>query len=104
MMHSNIRLLYWLTFLDGFALLLLVVVAVPLKYHLDWPYGVKILGPTHGVLFISLTLTMIFSVLNKHITAGLGVMIFVASFIPLGAFYADYQLKKAMSNKAKFTS
>ncbi|MGC9385795.1 MAG: DUF3817 domain-containing protein [Hydrogenovibrio sp.] len=101
-MNGNIKLLYWLAFLDGIALLLLVFVAVPIKYQLDWPYGVKVLGPLHGVLFISLTLTMLWAVLKKHIQPSLGALMFFAALIPLGAFYADHRLKKAVtaSNQA----
>lgn len=32
--------------------LLLLVVAVPLKYFADEPAGVRILGPIHGILFV----------------------------------------------------
>lgn len=94
-MKPNIKLLYWLAFLDGIALLLLVLIAVPIKYQLDWPYGVKVLGPLHGVLFISLTLTMLYSVMKRDIKLSLGALMFVAALIPLGAFFADHQLKKA---------
>ncbi len=33
--------------------LLLLLVAVPLKYLADQPLGVKIIGPIHGVLFVA---------------------------------------------------
>jgi integral membrane protein len=33
--------------------LLLLIVAVPLKYLANEPMGVKILGPIHGVLFVA---------------------------------------------------
>ena len=51
------KILYWLAFSDGIALLALVFVAVPLKYLLDQPLGVKLLGPLHGTLFLSLAVT-----------------------------------------------
>ena len=51
-MPDNRRIIYWLAFMDGIALLALAGVAVPVKYMLDMPIGVKILGPIHGTLFI----------------------------------------------------
>ena len=51
------KILYWLAFSDGLALLALVFVAVPFKYLLDQPLGVKVLGPLHGTLFLSLAVT-----------------------------------------------
>ena len=94
-MPKTIKLLYWLAFLDGLALLALVAIGMPLKYGMDWPVLVKILGPTHGVLFISLTLTLIAALSQNLIRPALGAIVFFGALIPGGAFYADYRLKKA---------
>ncbi len=90
-----VRRLYQLAFMDGFALLGLVLIAVPLKRWADFPWAVKILGPIHGALFIMLIITLIIAVSKKVITKPLGTLIFVLAFIPFGAFYADYLLKKS---------
>ena len=37
---------------EGVSFLLLLGVAMPLKYLLDWPLAVKVLGWAHGVLFL----------------------------------------------------
>jgi integral membrane protein len=89
------KLIYWLAFMDGIALLLLAGVAVPLKYMLDMPIGVKILGPIHGTLFLSLMIASIFGVTRGLLKPGLAVLLFFGALIPLGAFYADYRLKRA---------
>lgn len=94
-MPKTITWLYWLAFLDGIALLALVLIGLPLKYGMDFPLLVKILGPTHGVLFISLTVTMVIGLLQKHLKPVLALIVFVGALIPGGAFYADYRLKKA---------
>lgn len=39
--------------LEGVSYLLLLFVAVPLKYFADYNLGVKLLGMPHGVLFIA---------------------------------------------------
>ena len=39
--------------------ILLLVVAVPLKYLGDDPRGVKVLGPIHGVLFVAYCLMVL---------------------------------------------
>ena len=90
-----VRRLYQLAFMDGFALLGLVLIAVPLKRWADFPWAVKILGPIHGALFIMLIITLIIAVSKKAITKPLGTLIFLLAFIPFGAFYADYLLKKS---------
>lgn len=40
-------------FLEGVSYILLLFVAVPIKYNLDNPAYVKLLGMPHGILFIS---------------------------------------------------
>lgn len=98
-MTTHQKTLYWLAFADGCALLLLVFVAVPAKYLLDFPLGVKILGPLHGTLFLSLTLTTLAALYKGRLKPGLALLLFVGALIPLGAFYADYKLKQAYANE-----
>ncbi len=94
-MNTHRKILYWLAFCDGVALLALVFVAVPIKYLLDLPLGVKILGPVHGTLFVSLALTMFTAVSRGILKPGLAALLFFGALLPLGAFYADYKLKQA---------
>lgn len=94
-MPKLIKTLYWIAFLDAFALLALVVFGLPLKYGYNFPLLVKILGPTHGTLFLLLTLTLITALAKKLIKPGLAALVFVMAVLPFGGFYADYKLKLA---------
>ena len=94
-MQTHRKLIYRLAFLDGIALLLLVFIAVPLKYLLDLPLGVKILGPIHGTLFLSLMIASLSAVSRGTLRPGLAALLFVGALLPLGAFYADYRLRQA---------
>jgi integral membrane protein len=98
-MNTHQKTLYWLAFADGCALLMLVFVAVPVKYLLDFPLGVKLLGPIHGGLFISLTLTTVAALSRKVVKPGLAALLLIGALIPLGAFYADYRLRQAYANE-----
>ncbi len=94
---SNRRMLnmiYGLAFTDGVALLGLVLIAVPLKRLAGWPILVSILGPIHGVLFISLVTILIYSVIKRVLPSLMAIKIILLAFIPLGGFYADYLIKK----------
>jgi integral membrane protein len=86
--------IYRIAFFDGIALLLLVFIAVPVKYLLGLPIGVKILGPIHGVLFLSLTISSLLAVSRGVIRPGLAVLLFLGALLPFGAFYADYRLRQ----------
>ncbi len=94
-MPDHRKLIYWLAFMDGIALLVLAGVAVPVKYMLDMPIGVKILGPLHGTLFLSLMIVSISGVARGLLKPNLATLLFIGALIPMGAFYADYRLKQA---------
>ena len=42
-----------LALVEGLTLLVLILVAVPLKYAAHWPLGVRIVGPLHGLAFLA---------------------------------------------------
>ena len=52
LLKTNIGRLRIIAFLEGLSLILLVFVAVPLKYMLGNPIGSEVLGPIHGALFL----------------------------------------------------
>ena len=90
LLKSKIGRLRIIGFLEGISLLLLVFVAVPLKYAADNPAFTKILGPVHGALF----LLFIFNTLSvgveyswKFRTTTWKVLL--ACIIPFGTFYID---------------
>ena len=78
---------------EGISYLLLLGVAMPLKYMFDTPEAVRIVGMAHGILFVMLVVTL----LNAHHKRGWGVtfssMIFISSLMPFGAFWMDRRLK-----------
>jgi integral membrane protein len=45
---SNLRII---GFIEGVSFLILLLIAMPLKYYFDLPMAVKITGWIHGVLF-----------------------------------------------------
>lgn len=90
------RYLDFIALLDGVALLLLFFVGVPLKYMADFPLLVKILGPTHGTLFLLLVSLLLLNLSKKYIPFWLAALLFFGALLPGGAFFADYKLRKFM--------
>lgn len=76
-------------FWEGISLLLLLFAAMPVKYGLGHDFLVKIVGMTHGILFILYVLGAI-SIKNtmKWSLTSLLIILFL-SLIPLGTFYVD---------------
>jgi integral membrane protein len=92
-------LVTWLRYaalLEGVSWLLLLFVAMPLKYLAGNPYPVKVVGMGHGVLFIVLVALIVLAAQRRAISNAVGAKVFVASFIPFGTFATDGNLKHRM--------
>lgn len=74
--------------------MILLLIAMPLKYIADLPMAVTIIGGLHGVLFIALAVVayLVKDKYNKPFSWGLKV--FIASIIPFGTFYMDREWRK----------
>jgi integral membrane protein len=81
-----------LAFVEGCSYLLLLFVAMPLKYVAGQPMAVRLAGSVHGGLFIALALAawQVMRVRKKAITWG--VRVGVLSVIPFGTFFLDREL------------
>ena len=86
-------------FLEGVSLILLVFIGVPLKYLMEKPEVVKMVGPIHGALFL-LFIFLTIGVSTEYRWKGKTIVKLVIScFIPFGTFYIDRTiLSKAHRN------
>ena len=90
----NIKTLRWVGFLEGISFLLLLFIAMPMKYMFDNPILVKYVGMGHGVLFIAF-LVVLFIVCEKQKWAlKMFILGLIASILPFGPFVFDAKLKK----------
>ncbi len=79
---------------EGISFLVLLLIAMPLKYMLDLPLAVKYTGWAHGLLFVLYVAQAYYvkEVYNWPFKKFL--YTFVAAWLPLGTFVYDKQLKK----------
>ncbi|RBQ03020.1 DUF3817 domain-containing protein [Pedobacter miscanthi] len=77
-------------FLEGTSLLILVFVAVPLKYIMQRPELVKLMGPIHGLLFcLFVFITFSVGVAYNWVFSKITWKVLLACIIPFGTFYID---------------
>lgn len=76
-------------FLEGISYILLLFIAVPIKYFGNDPQYVKLLGMPHGILFIGYIILAV--VLSSKLKWKIKTLFFIlaASVIPFGTFYID---------------
>jgi len=80
--------------IEGISYLLLLGIAMPMKYFFGFPMAVKIVGMAHGVLFIAYCLLLALQMRANKWNLLFGIYLFVATLIPFGTFVTDRRLAK----------
>ncbi len=88
-MKGSLNVLRLLALLEGLSFLVLLGIAMPLKYYYDRPNAVKIVGMTHGILFILYVTNLLIVHMKRKWNFGRTTGAFIAALIPFGTFYAD---------------
>ena len=79
-------------FLEGVSYILLLFIAVPIKYQMQEPTYVKLLGMPHGLLFIAYLFLAVYFKPQYNWDTKTFFLVVVASIIPFGTFYVDRKL------------
>ena len=79
---------------EGISFLILLLIAMPVKYFLKIPEAVKIAGWMHGALFIGYMYFAVEVMVAFKKNIGWCLKTFIAAFIPLGTFVTNKELKK----------
>lgn len=79
-------------FLEGISFLVLLFIAMPLKYMAGQPMAVKITGMAHGLLFVLYILYVIMAKVEYNWSIKKTVLALLASLVPFGTFWADVKL------------
>lgn len=88
-------------FIDGLSLLLLLGVAMPLKYFANQPGMVTIVGSAHGFIFIAYLCAVIYTQLRIQWNVGLSLTALLVAFVPFGNVAFDFYLKKQLHRPTK---
>lgn len=81
--------------IEGTSFLVLVFIAMPLKYFADQPLAVTIVGWIHGVLFVWFCWVLAVAFFRGGLSFGLATLAFIASLLPFGPFVIDHKLQRA---------
>lgn len=98
LIKSSLGQLRIVGFLEGVSFLVLLGIAMPLKYYWEMPEAVRIVGMAHGVLFILYIIYVLLVHLQQKWTLKILSVAILASFVPLGTFYADVRIFRKAGN------
>ncbi|WP_296238975.1 DUF3817 domain-containing protein [Psychrobacter sp. UBA5136] len=94
--NSTLKNLTIMGYLEGTSFLLLLGVAMPLKYMLGIPEAVKYVGMAHGALFIAYILMLLLATSKIRMPLWAMPAGVFGSFLPFGPFIFDHLLKKRL--------
>ena len=83
-------------YLEGTSFLLLLGIAMPLKYMLGIPEAVQYVGMAHGALFIAYLLMLLIATSKIKMPLWAMPLGVLGSFLPFGPFIFDHLLKKRL--------
>ncbi|ACY15183.1 DUF3817 domain-containing protein [Haliangium ochraceum] len=92
MIRSPLRTLRRVSVLEGISFLVLLGVAMPLKYLGGIDMAVKIVGWAHGVLFVLLCGVLLVTYRSLRWPLSRAALVFAAALVPLGPFLIDRKL------------
>jgi integral membrane protein len=84
-LHWFRRVAFW----EGVSYLLLLLVGMPLKYGVGMPTPNYVIGALHGALFVAYCGLGAWVWWQRRWSVGRGVLLVVASLIPLGTFWLE---------------
>ena len=94
MLSTVIRQLRIVGLLEGTSYLVLLGIAMPLKYLAGMPRAVSVVGMIHGILFILYVFAIAHAWITAHWSWRRGFGLLLASVVPFGTFIIDGRLRR----------
>jgi integral membrane protein len=91
---KNLRMI---GFIEGTSFLLLIGIAMPVKYLLAEPILVRVVGSAHGILFIIYVLMLALTATRNSLPWWAFPAGFVGAVIPFGPFLFEYLLSRSVT-------
>lgn len=93
-MKNSIRNFRIINSIEGYSYLLLLFIAMPMKYMMDIPIATKIVGSIHGALFVLFMLLLVVAWQKAKWSVLESALFFIAALIPFGTFFTKKQIQK----------
>lgn len=78
--------------IEGISYIVLLGIAMPLKYLADQPEMVSVVGMAHGVLFVLYIVLSVVARFQYRWSWKKILQLWIASVVPFGTFYVDYKM------------
>ncbi len=94
MLDNTVKRLRVVGLAEGTSFLVLLLVAMPLKYFAGLPIAVRVVGMIHGLLFVLYAGALLVAAADRRWPFGRSLLLFAAAILPLGTFFVDGWLRR----------
>ena len=91
---SPIRTFRMIALAEGTSFLILLCIAMPMKYMMGMPLAVRIAGSIHGLLFLLYVARLVKLRAMYRWDNRFTIQAFIASILPFGTFFFDKYLRE----------
>ncbi|MDQ3432944.1 MAG: DUF3817 domain-containing protein [Actinomycetota bacterium] len=95
MSFSALTRFRFMAYATGIMLLVLVFVAMPLKYLADEPGPVDLIGPVHGLLYFGYVVIVLDLAFRRRWSLWRTLLVMLAGTIPFASFVAERRVTRA---------
>tara|TARA_R110000868_G_scaffold364942_3_gene627823 strand:+ start:134 stop:436 length:303 start_codon:yes stop_codon:yes gene_type:complete len=89
----------WISLAEGISFLVLLLIAMPLKYLFDSPLMVKYFGWLHGLLFMLYVFQLLYLTIQLKWKLRRLFFYFLAAFFPFAPFFVERNLRREYLDK-----
>ncbi len=90
---SELKKFLFINKIEGFSYIVLLFVAMPIKYYFCYPVATKVMGSIHGILFIWFLYSLYQASKSVNFSTKDSAIYFILSLVPFGSFYTDKLVK-----------
>jgi integral membrane protein len=90
-----IRRFRWVALFEGVSFLVLLGIAMPLKYLAGQPLAVRVVGLVHGLLFLLYVALIAVLCARRQWSTSRGAEALALGLVPFGTFWLDRRIKRA---------
>ena len=80
---------------EAISFLVLLFIAMPLKYGMDMPMGVRVIGIIHGALFSMYLIALYVASKRYAWKKSILAWSFIAALLPMGPFFIEAKLRSS---------
>jgi integral membrane protein len=91
---NPITSLHKIALIEGISFLVLLFIAMPLKYFAGMPMAVKVVGWAHGILFVLFGLALLRAMIAGRWPLFRAALVFVGGLVPFGPFLLHGRMRE----------